>query len=716
MEKRYPFQKVGKTHTQSIQIKCLSRLPCLKYCQLPSDLKWIRGLADSQYLIHPHHIDLNNSDTLGEINKINPNVENAISHDIASKGSAVAELLDYQRGGSDAQDICKLLLVASLANIQNAVLGLTQAEVMAYICAPGRDSTKLPEMMDTLETQVCWYLHRGQDGRIFFKKTQNLVAKLRSRAESYGREASLEKLKIFLTKIFNQQQKDCYQDIQVFPAVDEIQVVSDKVKLILFEPYAGKLHPDLEAFYNDLDYKNRVLFLSGQRDTLDSLIVVGKECKAIQSIIEEMDAEGVRSDDPQRTIAMELKDKITFRLLSSAKETFTTLTYPQGDRLFTADFMMNYQNNKYCGEEQIREVLKNKQKFTEDVSNDTFRKKCEQRLFTRQVMPWSEIKNRAAINTAWQWHHPAALDSLKDEMVRKDQWRVDGHYVDKGPFPEPTTDVQFRELHRNDDTGEVALKITPVHGNTVYYEIGSEATPASPRVEELNAFMTCETKISFLCVDSTGQHDTGEPKIWNNVVTLKKREYGNAGNKIVELKSAPEGAVIRYTTDGSDPRTNGIVYENPFEVHNLPKIVIAIAENNGIFSERLKFKLDKIIEFLPPSGPVIWKCEHQQSTTKESFELIDRLKKYDGKLIGPRIAVVGDTWLDLTIGDKLFLSSDQIEAMINAMRSVYSEGQVSIEVLLLWFPTGQHLIDFADDEKKVIDWNDVKQSMLMVEV
>jgi len=674
------------------------------------------GSANSRYLIHPHDIDLNDSETLAEITRINPNIENAISHDIASKGSAVAEMLDHERQGSDdAQDVCKLLLVASLANIQNAVLGLTPTEVMADICAPDRDITALPAMVETLETQLCWYLHKGQDGRLYFKKNQNLVAKLRSTAEACGREASLNELKSFLNGIFIPERKDCYQDVMVLPAVDEIQVVPDKVQMILYEPCAGGLHTDLHVFYEDLDYKNRVLFLSGERDTLDSLLDVGKEYKAIQSILEEMESEGVRPDDPQRTIALELKDKIMLRLLSAARETFTTLTYPHGDELHTADFTMVFNNNEYRGEEQIRDALKSKQKFTEDVSSDTFRKKCEQRLFTRQVMLWSEVKSRAAINTAWQWHHPGALDSLKDAMVSKDQWRVNGNYVDKGPFPEPTTDVRIQELHRDDDTGEVTLKITPVHGDAVYYDVGSEATPGSARVEDLHAFKTSEMNVSFLCVDSSKQHETGEPVAWKNKLTLKKRVYGNDTEKSVELRSAPLDAVIRYTTDGSNPRTSGAVYENPFTVPKGTKMVLAIAESNGSSSEQLKVNItwgkgNGNGEFtLNPGSPATWKHKHKQTTTKESFELIECLKKYEGEILGPGITIAGDTWIELEVDGKMRLDVGKVEGLINAMQEVYSEGQVNVEARSLWFPTGQKLTDFAADEKKDIGNDEVEQ-------
>src|SRR5439155_19394171 len=96
-----------------------------------------------------------------------------------------------------------------------------------------------------------------------------------------------------------------------------------------------------------------------------------------------------------------------------------------------ADFLMKYEGNRYKGEDQIVQVLKDKMKYTEDVSSETFRKKVENRLFTTPIMLWTEIKKRAAINSQWQWHRRDALDNLKAEMVHRGVWREDGGYVDR---------------------------------------------------------------------------------------------------------------------------------------------------------------------------------------------------------------------------------------------------------------------------------------------
>lgn len=100
---------------------------------------WSTGEHQQRHLIGAQDLDLNDRDTLTEINQINPTLENAISHDIASNGQAVAEVLDNNLGGHDAQDVMRLLLVSSLSTVAGASKGLTVPETVAALCQPGRD-------------------------------------------------------------------------------------------------------------------------------------------------------------------------------------------------------------------------------------------------------------------------------------------------------------------------------------------------------------------------------------------------------------------------------------------------------------------------------------------------------------------------------------------------------------------------------------------------
>lgn len=675
------------------------------------------GRAEQVQLIHPYDFDLNDRQTLADITQINPQLDNAVAHDIASNGSAIAERMDAKLGGTDAQDAAKLILVASLANVPNAVLGLSIPETILYLCAPGRDVARLTEQVLKPLAANAWYLHANKEGKLYFKNVQNLVAKLTSHAKSYNRESNLRELREQLVERFRPQIRDCYQEVAALPAVDQIELKPDRVTLVLFEPHdGGGLHPDLKAFYEASGYKNRVAFLSGARRTVERLLEIAAECKAIAQILKDLRAEKVPESDPQWIQADEIRDQKALGLLSAARETFTTLYYPHGGsgELMTAEFLMQFSGNAFDGEKQVRDVLKAKQKFTEDVSSETFRKKAEQRLFGTQQMLWSEVKARAARTTSWQWHRPDALDRLKDDLVAKDQWREEGGYVDKGPFPQPKTDVRVAELSRDDDTGRVTLRLSAIHGDAIHYEIGGPATPASARVQDPQKFVTDELVVSFLCVDSKGTHETGNQVVWRNRITVKSRQYdGSNGSKMVELRAAPT-ATIRYTTDGSNPRTAGGTYDEPFAVPAGTRMVLAVAERAALSSDEHRLDITWGAQNdwkVDPAKPATWKRAHKVATTKEVYELLGLVRKHGAKVLGARALVQGTPhWLDVNFDDQLALTSEQLEAAFASLRTlVPGDVQLELQSQRLVFDAGQRLLDWAEDARTELKQHEVAQ-------
>ncbi|MEA3347805.1 MAG: DUF499 domain-containing protein, partial [Pseudomonadota bacterium] len=424
------------------------------------------GQAEIRKLIHPYDLDLNQDEIFSEIKTINPTLIEAISHDIAKEGHSVAEELDKRLGSNtDAQDVCKLLLVASLANIPGASHGLRENEIMGYLCAPGRNISRVKkDIVDYLPTQA-WYLHASQDGRLFFKNTQNLAAKLHSLAESYNKESCIKELRSHLATLFAPNLKDCYQNIAILPGMDEINIEADKVTLIITEPTinpnsTSRLSPEWVKFAEDIEYKNRIIFLTGNSDTLGRVVEQTAQHKAINAILAEFDTERLADNDPQRQRALASRDKIMLSLRSAIQETFTTLSYPSTNGFRSTDYRIQFQDNQFDGEDLIKNTLRKVQKFanSEETSGDTFRKKCEARLFAgQQTAQWSEVKRRAATLTTWQFHRPDALETLKRTAINQDYWRDEGGYVNKGPFPPPATEVKIQRLSRDDVTGEAIL-------------------------------------------------------------------------------------------------------------------------------------------------------------------------------------------------------------------------------------------------------------------
>ncbi len=616
---------------------------------------WNTGMADKRFLIAAHDLDLNDRETLGEIAQINSSLGNAIAHDIASGGQAIAEVMDANLGGTDARDACRLLFISSLANVPNAILGLSIPELAANLAEPGRDLTRLKNDVLAKLATAAWYLHSTRDGKLFFRNVENLNAKLESLVQAYNSDQALKEIRTRLEDLFKPTNSFCYQRVLALPAVDEIELDQDRVTLVVTEPQSGHgLRRELMDFYGQATYKNRVGFLTGPRNTYDQLIDTGKRLKAIQSILGDLATDKVADNDPQMVQAKDLRERILLGFHSAVRETFTTLWYPFGSSLVSSDFSMQFSSNKYDGEQQILQLLKEKAKFEEDVSSDIFRKKCEQRLFTTQSLPWSEIKLRAATNPKWQWHHPQALEGLKADCLRKDIWREQGGYVDKGPFPAPKTDVLIQEQIRNDDTGEVTLRVTPVDADTVYYDVGSAATTASAKVDAAT-LKTREMKVSFLAVDSKGEHQAGEPRLWQNRVTLKHRTYQSGADKRLELRCAPSGTIY-YTTDGSDPKLAGAVYDEPFVVPKSATLVLACAECDGVRSDVERIPIDwseSGTVQVDPKRPAVWRPRQGFgfNSTRDSYDFLSRLTKHDALVSGVSIIISGEGgdkgWVEL---------------------------------------------------------------------
>ncbi len=671
---------------------------------------WETGKADKLQLIHPYDLDLNSDEIVSEIRSINPSLTEAISHDIANNGHSVAEEIDSKYGGTDTQDVAKLLLVASLASVPGATHGLRQNDIMAFLCAPGRDISKIKkEIVDYLPTQA-WYLHQSNDGRLYFKDIQNLAAKLHSTARQYNQQTCLKELRAYLEGLFQPSVRDCYQRIEMLAAIDEVHLDADRSALLLIQPGndidpATKLPKEWVKFHADQEFKNRALYLTGSQETLSHVLEQSAQHKAINSILAEMGATGVTTKDPQRQQADQNLDQITLRLRSAIQETFTTLVYPSMGHLRSTDCRIHFQDNQFDGEKLIRDTLTNAKKFETETSSDTFRRKCEERLFQGQkIAKWSEIKRRAAMSDSWPLHRPDALDALKTKAINEGHWHDLGASVEKGPFPPPKTEVQVRLLSRDDKTGEAFLKITPINGDIVYYEIGDAVpTTGSLKVSDAeggyNNFRTQELKLTFLCIDSTDKHDCGDSVSWKNTLAVKYRVFQQDDDWRVELHPVPRGRV-RYTTNGTDPLAAGGVYDTPFTLPTECRFVLAVAEEGDIYSSVEKidvqeYRTKKVA--VDGNKHAIWSRPHQNLTSAPAFAFLDLLEKHQGQAKEVVVDVTGnetDVSLSFIAGEVELLAGPYLRETVAKMQEIIGSSQVTLSVSSIHFERGQQLLDW----------------------
>src|SRR5690625_3213618 len=383
------------------------------------------------------------------------------------------------------------------------------------------------------------------------------------------------------------------------------------------------------------------MFLTGQRNSMDNLVEKGKEYTAINNIISKMKHEEKLSEtDPQYQQALDLFSKVNLELVSNLREAFVTLYYPKRRGLVSDDITMEFEENKYDVEDQIKSLLINQMKFDVEIESKEFRDKFEDRIFTQRQMNWNAIKERAAITTSWSWHHPNALEDLKDDMLRREEWIETGGYIDKEP-PAPETSLMVRQVNEDESTGEVTLRINSHNGDTVFYDIGQDATTSSLKLKDLNNFTTKELKLSFLCVDSKGKNPTGSPVNWIRDVKVKHRPYDKDGEQYMELIATADNVKILYTTDGSNPRDSGGVFEEDFVIPQETKYIQAVAVNEklGVYSEPVtievterKFEIDRTKE-LKIVEPTMY------NSTAETFNGLEELQQFNTSLSGLNLAI-----------------------------------------------------------------------------
>jgi len=559
---------------------------------------WNTRMAEKRYLINAFDIDFNDSSLNTTVSQIKPSLVNAISKDIANEGRATAEVIDSQFKTEFISQAAKLLLVASLADVPNALLGLAPHEMAGYLVEPEKDITNFRTVFDEFMSQA-WYVHSDKDGRLHFQNVRNLIAELNSLVDGYDEESARLEIRKFLEERFKPSINDCYQRVMVFPPADHIKLESDKILLVLSEPnlLSPGLNPDLIRLYEDAQYKNRIMFLTGDRNTMDNLLRRAKEFKAIQRIIANMKSERVPENNPQFEMAVDREIKIGQQLLSAARETFVKLYYPfhyRGeDKLVDAEFLMDFRGNDYNGEDQIKKVLLEKQKFTvESPTSGSFREKCLQRLFTLDEMRREDLKNRAAASPVWQWHHPKALDELIDNCLKTGIWCQAGNYIQKNP-PKEETSVTIQATWPDKNSSSAILNIIPKFGDTVYYEYDQEPTTASDKISDFSNWKTDEMIVWFLCVDPKGEYKTGKPVKWVNKINLKYRTYDAGDQKKMKLEASVAEPEILYTTDGTDPKAPGAAqYNGDFIIPKGTRFVLAIAEKKGIRSDQVEVSID----------------------------------------------------------------------------------------------------------------------------
>jgi hypothetical protein len=324
---------------------------------------------------------------------------------------------------------------------------------------------------------------------------------------------------------------------------------------------------------------------------------------------------------------------------------------------------------------------------------------------------WAVVKRRAATDPAWVWHHPRALDALRDELVKRDMWRLNGTFVERGPFPQPAPTVSVQVLNRNEDTGETTLRVRPLHADAV---LMSDTGPPSPMSDRLDQFdiTTKAVRLWFLAVDSNAASRSGEPVPWAATITVKHKLYQDGTERRCELRAIPAGD-LRYTVDGSGPETQGSPYEGPFVIPDATRVVLAIAEADGLRSEVARFDVPA-----DGTGGVVvdanraatWRRAHKRDATSGSYSLLEAAGRNNAELGGVVLTVAHDNrWAEFRVAEDVFLSPEAVIDHANRLKEIIADGNLDLEVAVLRFESGTDLSGLVRDLKTELRPGEVVQ-------
>jgi Protein of unknown function (DUF499)/Chitobiase/beta-hexosaminidase C-terminal domain len=705
----------------------------IRLMQMVVSSLWNSGKAAEIDLIHPYHLDLNLDEIASEVREINRSLSEAIAHDIAHGGDAEVEQIDEANGNSDASDAARLILVASLSTTPGAIHGLREYQLVDCLQRPGRDlSTFKANVLDKLATRA-WYLHNSADGRLFFKNQQNLAAKLRSTALSLHPATVERELSERLNAALKPSVNDCYQLVKVLPPINNEPVDQDKTTLIIVRPGNQSnqlpISADWQNWWEQQVYKNRILFLTGGKDTYQKLLDAARQSRALQSLEDDLKQELVADDDPQWRALDQLKDRIGLQYMAALKESFDQIVYPSIDSALRATGTDLAFAGNQNGEATIRKTLEGAQKFTTQISEDSFRLRAEARLFgsaEAKVVLWADLKRAAAVNTNWPLHKLSALDDLKADCLRRGFWREEGNHIRRGPFPPPTPEVSVRELSvQEDGDGYTFLKIEPLHAPAVAFETGdSVPTTASSPVPMPTRFEATGLRYQFIAFDAGDLARVSPVKEWTAKIRLKYQLHHRGDHDEVELQAFPKanGITIRYTTDGSAPTSAGAAtYDGKFRVPANARVVcaVAVAPAYAISSETVRIPIPQVGDKgakgpkIDLEKPAAWKQLKRLDDSTAVWDFITRLElkvgtiAYDLHLTAE--SEDGHQSVDYSGALVSGYDASGVKALADKLQDLVSGGSLRLSVGRMGFPTGQALLDWLKENNQPFDISKVTQ-------
>lgn len=189
----------------------------------------------------------------------------------------------------------------------------------------------------------------------------------------------------------------------------------------------------------------------------------------------------------------------------------------------------------------------------------------------------------------------------------------------------------------DENTHEFTLKIRGI-GGKVFYDIGGDPTSASTEVMD-QVLVTTEPAIRFACIDPTGERKTGDIVEFTGKVPIKYGQRTTPNGDVITLVTNPK-YVVKYTTDGSEPKENGGIYNGEFVLPQESKFVsVAVFYKDKLIEEKnigvTKDRVSTPSKTIDKSKVLTYryKFKKQMGDTESSYNELALLSKLDGVLI-----------------------------------------------------------------------------------
>lgn len=669
---------------------------------------WQRNENDV-FLIGPQHFNLSDPLVRDKIAEIS-GMRDVIARDLwDAQKSAHAQQIDAALRNDAATQAGTLLLTASLSTAVNAVKGLTKEEMLECLITPHRNGSEFLNAFEELEKSA-WYLHYTQDDRYYFDRQENLTKLLQSYADQAPQNQVDELIQKRLIEMFKPVRKTVYDEVLPLPKLaDAVDKVKRSRVLLIVSPDSKIPPEEVAKFFASITQKNNLCVLSGDKTAIASVEKAARQFFAVQKADHKIPNGHAQRDELERkqeaynkdfgATILNLFDKVFFPYQRSGRD--PELRHKALDQTWN-------QSQPYNGEDQIIKTLSSDPiKLYQDVDAnfEAILDKAQDVLWPQNLddSRWNDVEDRYQESASMYWLPPKGLDNLKVRAIREGKWEdLGGGLISKKPKKKRTSAQIIPEGEQLED-GTIRLKVNPMNAGDrpqIHYQENGDVSLSSPRLNELT-LKTKAAKITFLIVDPTNQHDTGDPVVYKNLLTLRNELVPKDGKRYVQLSVAPS-ATIKYTLDGTEPR-NGQIYTAPIEIADTATTVYVFAESHGVetkqnFNFPAKGQSGVVINDTKPASLISKSGPKSLDGTAKTFEAI-KMAKDSQATFEDVYVTIGKTNPTATLNfTGLNLSGPQIEDIVTKLQSLFADNTapVTMRFKRAKFPSGHDLKAFAE--------------------